>query len=261
LPTNLGGITVTAVEISRTGGFSGDLPIFGITNVLCFGGVYAEAPNLTAVTVQMPVVQFCPPEGGPNPCWYVPIVTVTVKKGGIPVASSQMVAVGISPHVLNSCDSSVSPFLTDDVRISQLLASCYPIVAHASGAIVTGQNPAHLGETLSIYATGLGSPRDLIGKPTPESGLPVDASAIRLGFDFNSVIDPPPSQIPIIEATPVYAGLTGGLVGTFQINVVLPTTAPVNARTCGGFGGTNMGINLGFLGFNGVIAVRLCVNF
>jgi uncharacterized protein (TIGR03437 family) len=252
LPTNLAGITVTAIEISRTGGFSGDLPIFGLTNVICFGGVFAEAPNVTAVTVQMPAIQFCPPEAAPNACWYVPVVSVTVKKGGIPMASSQMVAVGASPHVLNSCDSSVSPFLSDAVKIGQLMAGCYPIISHASGAIVTGQNPAHLGETVTIYATGLAwNTGDLIGKPAPESGLPLDASTVRLGFDFNPTIIPPPSEIPV-GTNPVYVGLTGGLVGTFQINVALPAAAPSNARTCGGFADTNLGINLGFLGFSGI---------
>ena len=258
LPTNLDRIVVTALETSRSGGFSGDLPIFGITNLICFGGVYAESPNVTAVTVQMPAVQFCPPEAAPNPCWYVPVVSVTVKKGGIPVASSQLVAVETSPHIWNSCDTAVSPFLTDAVKIGQLMGGCYPLIAHSDGTIVTGQNPAHLGETVSIYATGLRPiASDLIGKPAAESGVPVDASTIGLGFDFNPAIDPPPSQLPI-GSHPVYVGLTAGLVGTYQINVVFPATTPSNGRTCGGFADTNVGINLGF---NGVITVRLCVNF
>jgi uncharacterized protein (TIGR03437 family) len=258
LPTNLDGVVVTAVETSRSGGFSADLPILGITNLICFGGVYAESPNLTAVTVQMPAVQFCPPEASPNPCLYVPVVSVTVKKGANPVASSQMIAVGTSAHILNSCDTSVLPFLTDAVRIGQLMGGCYPLVAHSNGTLVTGQNPAHLGETLSIYATGLRPiTSDLIGKPTPESGVPVDASTIGLGFDFNPAIDPPPSQMPI-DAHPDYVGLTAGLVGTYQINVALPATAPSSARTCGGFADTNVGINLSF---NGMTAIRLCVIF
>jgi hypothetical protein len=157
LPTSLGEVTVAAVETSRPGGFSGNLPIFGITNLLYYGGISAEAPNLTAVTVQMPAIEFCPPEAGPNPCFYVPIVSLTVMQAGVAVARSEMIAVATSAHVLNSCDTSVSPFLTDALKIGQLQAQCAPIIAHANGTIVTGGNPAHLGEIVSIYATGLGS--------------------------------------------------------------------------------------------------------
>ena len=262
LPTSLGGITVAALETSRPGGFKGNLPIFGITNLLYFGGISAEAPTLTAVTVQMPAIEFCPPEAGPNPCFYVPVLSVTVMQAGVAVARSEMVAVATSPHVLNSCDTSVSPFLSDDVKIGQLQAQCDPIVAHPNGTIVTGGNPAHLGEIVAIYATGLGAgiSSALIGTPAPKGGVAVDRSTIGVGFDFNPAIDPSPSDVPA-QTQPVYVGLTGGLVGTYQINVRLPHSPPANARTCGGFADTNVGVNLGFAGIDSMTTVRLCVKF
>ena len=262
LPTTLADITVAAVETSRAGGFRGNLPIFGVTNVLYFGGVSAEGPNLAAITVQMPAIEFCPAEAGPNPCWYVPILSVTVMQAGIAVARSEMVAVGTSPHVLNSCDSSVSPFLSDAVKIGQLMAQCAPIIAHPNGTIVSGENPARLGETVSIYATGLGwgITSALVGTPAPKEGVPLDASSITVAFDFNPTIDPFPTGLPP-EGKPAYAGLTGGLVGTYQINVRLPRARPATARTCGGFADTNLGINLGFAGTGDVTFVRLCVKF
>ncbi len=262
LPSTLAGVTVSSVESSRPGGFTGDLPILAIADTIYYGGGSLEAPAAKAITVQMPALQFCPPGGSPNPCWYVPILALNVKQGGVTVPLGEMVEIGSSPHVLNSCDTSVSPLLADAITTGQLGGGCFPLVTHGDGSVVTAQKPARLGETVVFYATGLGfgMTPDLIGKPAPSGGVPVDPSFANVGFDFNPAIDPPASAIAA-TTPPAYIGLTAGLVGTYQVNVLLPAAAPANARTCEGFADTNLGINFSFTGVPGELTVRLCVVF
>jgi uncharacterized protein (TIGR03437 family) len=167
-----------------------------------------------------------------------------------------MVAVSANPHVFNSCDTSIAPFLPDALKIGQLMAECDPILANADGTIVTARNPAHFGETISIYATGLGQgiTSALIGTPAPDEGVLVDSSFVRVGFD------PGPLGIPL-QTEPVYVGLTGVLIGIYQINVMLPSTGAANAaRTCLGLA-ENVGINLFFTASNSVVSVPVCVKF
>jgi uncharacterized protein (TIGR03437 family) len=262
LPTTLAGVTVTAVE-KRAGGFSADLPIFGITKAEYFGGDWwIEAPGITAITVQMPSLSICLPDSVlPNACWYVPHLVLTVKQNGNAAASSEFVQVYSSIHILNACDTAVAPFLTDSVRLTQLQGQCYPIISHADGSMVTGQNPAHPGETVAIYATGLGQFIGPLGSPAPTAGLPLDPSMMVIGFDFRpdifGVIYGASAARPGGDAHPDYVGAVGGLVGIHQINVSLPAALPLETRACQRYGDTNVGINLAIgSSFDGA---RLCV--
>ncbi len=84
-----------------------------------------------------------------------------------------------------------------------------------AGGVETQANattPAHTGEPLVIYCVGLGPVTPLLsgGAAAPYSPLAAANAAVAVTFG---------GQI----ATPVFAGLTPGLAGLYQINVTLPT--------------------------------------
>jgi uncharacterized protein (TIGR03437 family) len=87
-----------------------------------------------------------------------------------------------------------------------------PIIVHISDySLVTPQNPAHAGEYLAIYCTGLG----------------VAGTSVRSGEAAPSV--PTPVQ-PLVEVDVdsrvtqvVYAGLAPGFAGLYQVNFQIPT--------------------------------------
>jgi len=85
----------------------------------------------------------------------------------------------------------------------------------ANGELVTGSNPIHPGDSITIWATGLGRTSPLIdsGMPAPSDPLP------------SAVITP----ILTIGGSPItvdYAGLVPGAVGLYQINATVPRSAP-----------------------------------
>ena len=86
-----------------------------------------------------------------------------------------------------------------------------------SGAVSDPQNPAHRGDVISIYCTGLG---------------PIDQTV--------SITSPAPSEEPFARATErvgviigngsaevLYAGLAPGFYGLYQINARVPANAPL----------------------------------
>ena len=97
-------------------------------------------------------------------------------------------------------------------RIS--LAPAAPsIIWVASGdTIVSAANPAHPGDSLTIYATGLGSVNEAM-----EAGVPAPATPIAAA-----------SAVQVLLGTkglqPAFAGLAPGTAGLYQVNMTLPFT-------------------------------------
>jgi uncharacterized protein (TIGR03437 family) len=90
------------------------------------------------------------------------------------------------------------------------------ITRAVNGELVTPTNPLHPGDTAIIYATGLGrtSPPIDSGMPAPSDPLPaaVITPTVTLGGQSMRVD---------------YAGLVPGSVGLYQINAVVPGSAPI----------------------------------
>jgi uncharacterized protein (TIGR03437 family) len=80
---------------------------------------------------------------------------------------------------------------------------------HVDGSPVTPQNPAHAGELVILYATGLGQ----VTPSVPTGTLPGGASATAA---------PTALTIDGITVAPDFAGLSGCCVGLNQVNVRLP---------------------------------------
>jgi uncharacterized protein (TIGR03437 family) len=86
-----------------------------------------------------------------------------------------------------------------------------PIIVHVLDySAVTPQNPAHAGEFLAIYCTGLGVPVTPVrsGDAAPPSAMPV-APLVQVVDDSRGV-------------TAVYAGLAPGYAGLYQVNFRVP---------------------------------------
>ncbi len=84
------------------------------------------------------------------------------------------------------------------------------VIVHSNNTLVTSTNPAVAGETVVIYATGLGatSPSFATGTPANQTNTTMLPVGVTIGGQPASV---------------VYSGLTQGLVGLYQINAVVPS--------------------------------------
>jgi uncharacterized protein (TIGR03437 family) len=86
----------------------------------------------------------------------------------------------------------------------------YGAVLHADYSLVTPQSPAQVGETVSLYLTGLGTVNPMIP----------DGSAGPANSQTNNTIA---ADIGGQAATVLYAGLAPGLAGLYQINLTVPS--------------------------------------
>lgn len=80
-------------------------------------------------------------------------------------------------------------------------------------------NPVHVGDTVVIYAIGLGptSPPIPSGTASPASPLANVAGTTQVCFGVETAFYQPPC------ATPFFVGLTPNFVGLYQINVTIPS--------------------------------------
>ena len=93
-------------------------------------------------------------------------------------------------------------------------AAGYAIAAHLDNSLIAPGSPAQAGEIIVVYACGLG--RTL---PNPASGaIPQSAAVIQRLSDLKVFL----GGAAINPASILYAGLTPGSAGLYQINLVLP---------------------------------------
>jgi uncharacterized protein (TIGR03437 family) len=86
-----------------------------------------------------------------------------------------------------------------------------PAIQHAADySLVTDSNPAHAGETIVVYVTGLGPVQSAVADGTPATSADVASDSIY-------------SDNWVSFGTILYAGLTPGAVGLYQVNVQLPS--------------------------------------
>lgn len=90
----------------------------------------------------------------------------------------------------------------------------YAIATHADGTLLNSDSPAHSGDTVVIYLTGLGrtSPNPAPGEVPHYAGQLVKPGDLKVSLGGN-VLDP---------IWVKYAGLTPGCAGLYQINLYLP---------------------------------------
>jgi uncharacterized protein (TIGR03437 family) len=90
----------------------------------------------------------------------------------------------------------------------------YAIATHADNSLITAESPAKGGEIIVLYATGLGKAvkNPATGELPPYLSEIANLSGLKVSFD-GTVVDP--SRI-------IYAGITPGSAGLYQINLALP---------------------------------------
>ena len=107
------------------------------------------------------------------------------------------------PVVLTLEDSAPGLFETEDHFV---------IATHGNGPVVTADFPASPGEVLVLYATGLGPTNPL----TPPNKVPTASAKLTAPIEVWL------NGIPVAKDRILYAGVTPGFAGLFQINVQLP---------------------------------------
>jgi uncharacterized protein (TIGR03437 family) len=87
-----------------------------------------------------------------------------------------------------------------------------------TGIVNSASNPAHAGDYLTIYCTGLGPLTGPTGQTEPADGAapPGDASVL---YQTTSTITATLGGVP---ATVSFSGLTPGLVALYQVNIQVP---------------------------------------
>ncbi len=190
LPTSLSGVSVQArvFGAANTAGYPAVLPILSVHsyNVTSFYGspcpTGSNVPivcSSTQVTVEIPTEGVCAPSPAaapekpancsgppPFPVYNVPpLLVLNVIANGLTGPDMPLTVVASYGHPLNSCDPIFQP----------QAASCYDLVTHADGSLVSanGASPAHVGETISVYAVGLGTGSGFVVPSGYAPGAPI----------------------------------------------------------------------------------------
>jgi hypothetical protein len=159
-----------------------------------------------------------------------------VVANGVTGPDFPVLVVGLWPRLLNSCDSIFGP---------QASSTCHPLITHADGSLVsvTDSSPARVGETITLYAVGLGGALAPTGS-APSTPQQLSATLGEVDFEYNYPV-PSPTMVGILAATsavsqtvvlPQWAGLIPGYVGLYQVNVTVPPAPAQSYLACGSIG-------------------------
>ena len=88
-------------------------------------------------------------------------------------------------------------------------------------SLVSPENPARPGDVIMLYATGLGRTSPY---PTQPDEIPIWAGALERMADLDVYLD----GVPLDRARILWAGLSPGSAGLYQINLALPGELAAN---------------------------------
>lgn len=196
LPTSLNGVSVLLTQTQAPIA----LPIFSIGRVdTCFAQRDGfVCGNLSLITVQIPFELGFNIPGTLRPPIFSELVVSEEGRIGSPIA--------VGPG-------------SDKIKVI--------VVTHADGGPLSKVSPAKAGETLVMYAVGLGAtlPRVATGAAAP---MPPAGASAGIHFDFRPNAPPmrpffsPATFDPSKLQAPDFAGLVPGFVGLYQINFTVP---------------------------------------
>lgn len=150
------------------------------------------------------------------------------------------------------------------------LALSVPVVTHADGSLVDFENPAQAGETIVIYAVGVGlglARTQDIQLPRPPTGnapsTALAAAGVAVGFDFRPNASPSESLYSSTNVFGSYSGpiadtwIVAGNVGLYQINVAVPQPPPT-VLPCGQ-NGVQSNLTIDLNGVSSYDGAAICV--
>jgi uncharacterized protein (TIGR03437 family) len=109
---------------------------------------------------------------------------------------------------------------------------CQAMITHADGMLVSQSNPAHGGEELVAYATGLGQTNPALTTGQPSAASSPTVTTFLLDFNYHANALPArPLAASVTGFAPVFTGATQGFVGLYQINFVVPAP-PLGTLPC-----------------------------
>ncbi len=161
----------------------------------------ANNTTVTACGQNLPLFYVSPRQINAQLPWECPqagTTPLTVTVNGQTSAPQPINLVAAAPGTFRV--SVVNPY-EDNVFLAAIL--------HGNNTIVGNPNSASTGEEVAIYCTGLG--------PTSPSFATGTAAT-----SFNQTVNPVTVTIDGNNAPVVYAGLTQGFVGLYQVNVIVP---------------------------------------
>ena len=126
------------------------------------------------------------------------------------------IAGAITVHVVRESSSGpeVTLILVDAAPALFAQSTGYVVATHADGSPIAADSPAHAGDTVVVYATGLGKTT-----PNPAPGeIPQTAAQIVSPGSLTVYLDGAALDPVWIK----YAGLTPLSIGLYQINIQLP---------------------------------------
>lgn len=201
----------------------------------------------TQITVQIPTEAFCMSTAA-NGCDFVPeaALILNVKVNGAAGQDFPVSVYGAVPHFLNSCDT----VTTNNTGL------CNDLITHADGSLVSAGSPAKPGETIVMYAEGLGRTSPTIPTGTAATGPAPAFGTFPIAVSYRKEGPGSVNYVSLGEVlNPIYAGITPNFVGLYQINVAMPAP-PAQTHNCAvnGFADTNTRLTLGSE------SVDICVN-
>ena len=131
--------------------------------------------------------------------------------------------------VLNGIAGPVIPITLADCSPALFQLDAQTVIAtRLDGSLVTAAAPAHPGEFLTFYATGLGDTvPPVVYRYVPQNPAPLQRLA-----DFQVLLD----GIPVERSLVLYAGIAPGFAGLYQVNVQIPNSAGQNPQVQIGLG-------------------------
>jgi len=112
----------------------------------------------------------------------------------------------------------ISLTLVDSAPALFPLADGAAIATDANGSLLTVAHPAHPGDTVVLYATGLGMtfPNPAVGEIPNYPGVVLPTAALKITLN----------GAPVEAGRIKYAGLSPGSAGLYQINLEIPAETP-----------------------------------